>query len=171
MTPDIATFGKALAGGVPFAALAGKGEILRLFEDRTVLGPGTFNGHPLGVRAALTTLSILEHDNGNCYDAMWRVQTRLMNSLREIAKRRRIPVLVHGVPGVFHTVFGVTKDVIYSEADMEEFDLNLLYSFWPKMQEEGIIVMAGGRWYMSMAQTDADVDRTLEAADKTMAQM
>jgi glutamate-1-semialdehyde 2,1-aminomutase len=102
---------------------------------------------------------------------MWRVQTRLMNSLREIAKRRRIPVLVHGVPGVFHTVFGVTKDVIYSEADMEEFDLNLLYSFWPKMQEEGIIVMAGGRWYMSMAQTDADVDRTLEAADKTMAQM
>ena len=171
VTPDIATFGKALAGGIPFAALTGRGEILQLFEDRTVLGPGTFNGHPLGVRAALTTLSILERDNGGCYDAMWRVQNRLMNGLREIAKRRRIPVLVHGVPGVFHTVFGVTKDVIYSEADMEEFDLNLLYSFWPKMQEEGIIVMAGGRWYMSMAHTDADVDKTLEVADKTMAQM
>ncbi len=171
VTPDIATFGKALAGGIPFSALTGKGEILQLFEDRTVLGPGTFNGHPLGVRAALATLSILERDQGACYQAMWRLQSRLMDGLREIAGRRSIPVLVHGVPGVFHTLFGVTKDAIYSDADLQEFDLGLLYGFWPKMQEEGVIVMAGGRWYMSMAHTDGDVDRTLEAADRTMASL
>lgn len=171
VTPDIATFGKAIAGGIPFSAVTGRADIMNQLEDRTALGPGTFNGHPLGVQAALTTLTILERDGGACYDEMWRIQQRLMEGLREIADRRGIPALVHGVPGAFHLLFGVTKDGVYGEEDLEEFDLNLLYAFWPMMQEEGVIVMAGGRWYMNMAHTDADIDRTLEAADKIMAHM
>jgi glutamate-1-semialdehyde 2,1-aminomutase len=171
VTPDIATFGKAMAGGVPFSAVVGKAEILNQLQDGTVLGPGTFNGNPFAVKAALTTLSILEKDNGACYDEMWRVQKGLMDGLSDLAQKYDIPVLIHGLTGVFHTLFGITKDAIYTDADLEDFDLNLLYSFWPKMHEEGIIVMAGGRWYMTMSHTDEDVDRTLEAADKTMAQM
>jgi glutamate-1-semialdehyde aminotransferase len=37
------------------------------------------------------------------------------------------------------------------------------------MKQEGISVLAGCRWFMTIAHTDADVDRTLEAADKVMA--
>ena len=55
VTPDIATFGKAMAGGLPFSAVVGKAEIMEQLRDRTVLGPGTFNGNPLGMRAVLAT--------------------------------------------------------------------------------------------------------------------
>jgi glutamate-1-semialdehyde aminotransferase len=47
-------------------------------------------------------------------------------------------------------------------------DMEKTLKFWSGMNHEGIGVLAGGRWYMSIVHTDADVQRTLEAADKVM---
>jgi glutamate-1-semialdehyde 2,1-aminomutase len=85
VTPDIATFGKALGGGLPVSAVVGKAEIMEALRDQKVLGPGTFNGYPLGMRAALATLEILERDAGAVYRAMDGVQGRLEEGLRELA--------------------------------------------------------------------------------------
>ena len=67
VTPDIATFGKAMAAGIPVAAVAGKRWIMDLIETRRVVSVGTFNGYPLGVAASLATINILERDNGAMY--------------------------------------------------------------------------------------------------------
>ena len=39
------------------------------------------------------------------------------------------------------------------------------------MQNEGIFIMRGGRMYMNIAHTDADIEKTLDAADKAMAKL
>ena len=79
---------------------------------------------------------------------------------------------IQGVRGGFFTLFGVEKTgVAYTDQDLKNLDIWKLFDFWKKMQEEGIIVMAGGRWYMSISHTDADIDRTLEAADRCMAKL
>ena len=167
VTPDLATFGKALGGGLPFSAVVGKAEIMEQLRDRGVLGPGTFNGYPLGMRAALTTLSILERDNGAVYQEMERVQGRLEEGLKELARKHGVRMRVQGETGVFFTVFGVDEDtVLYSEADLATIDLEAMINFWAAMYQEGISVLAGGRWYMTIQHTDADVERTLKAADK-----
>ena len=44
VTPDLATFGKALAGGISMSAVAGKKEILNLLFEQKVIGAGTFSG-------------------------------------------------------------------------------------------------------------------------------
>lgn len=54
VTPDLSTFGKALAGGVPMGAVAGNKEIMDLLLERRVIGAGTFNGYPLGIAASLS---------------------------------------------------------------------------------------------------------------------
>jgi glutamate-1-semialdehyde aminotransferase len=36
------------------------------------------------------------------------------------------------------------------------------------MAGEGILIMWGGRWYVSNALTDADIDRTLEKAERVL---
>jgi glutamate-1-semialdehyde aminotransferase len=54
------------------------------------------------------------------------------------------------------------------EKNRVTLDLEKTLSFWSGMNIEGIGVMAGGRWYMSIAHTDGDVDRTLETVDKVM---
>ncbi len=171
VTPDLATYGKAMAGGIPHSAVAGKEEILSLLTRNEVLGPGTFNGHPLGVQAALATVSILERDDGAAYREMARVQKRLTDGLTELARKHGIPMLIQGATGAFYTMIGVEKEVVYTDEDLSTLDLWKLFDFVKKMQEEGVIVLAGGRWYMSIAHTDRDIDRTLEAADRAMARL
>jgi glutamate-1-semialdehyde 2,1-aminomutase len=170
VTPDISTFGKAIAGGMPMSAVVGKADIMELLRDKKVLGPGTFNGYPLGMRAAVATLRILEKDNGAVYREMDRVQKRLETGLKEVAQKHGVQMRIQGARGVFFLIFGADSDkTIYSDDDlMASIDLDKTLNFWSGMNLEGIGVMAGGRWYMSIAHTDADVDRTLQAADKVM---
>lgn len=54
VTPDISTWAKALGGGMPIAAVLGKGEIM----DRAAPGTlgGTFVGNPVSCAAALATI-------------------------------------------------------------------------------------------------------------------
>ena len=60
VTPDLATFAKAIAGGYPFGAVVGKREIMSC----GVPASGTFNGNPVGVAAALATLEELSQPGG-----------------------------------------------------------------------------------------------------------
>ena len=173
VTPDIATFGKAIAGGVPFSAVMGKKEIMEQLDDGKVLGPGTFNGYPLGIRAALATVKILEKDNGAVYQHMARVQNQLESGLKEVAKANGVPMFTQGVPGAFYTMFGSDEDqTIYTDEQIEEIiDFDVYLQFWAGMQENGILHLAGGRWYPSIVHSTADVEKTLEAADKVMGQL
>lgn len=165
--PDIATYGKALGAGIPISAVGGRAEIMDLLLKRRVIGAGTFNGYPLGVVAALTTLSILERDDGAFYKRLDEVQLRLMDGLREISRLRGLPTLIQGPRGVFSFHF-IDKDVAYSVRDLDLADTELYKRFRNLLTEKGVLVMWGGRWFISGVLTDADVDRTLEAADRAM---
>jgi glutamate-1-semialdehyde aminotransferase len=76
---------------------------------------------------------------------------------------------IQGARGVFFTIFGVDSDrIVYSDEDLATIDLATMLNFWAGMHHQGIGVLAGGRWYMSIVHTEADVERTLEAADMVM---
>jgi glutamate-1-semialdehyde 2,1-aminomutase len=65
--PDLSTFGKAISGGAPVAAVAGRADILRLAGreggNRVNFSGGTFSGHPLCMLAAKTMMNYLvEHE-------------------------------------------------------------------------------------------------------------
>jgi len=168
VTPDLATFGKAIAGGLPFAALAGKDEIMGLLEDCRVVGAGTFNGYPLGVAGALATLRILERDNGAFYPRLAAIQLRLMQGLHDVGKERGLPLLIQGPTGVFFCQF-IDKEIAYSTRDLATADHARQEKFRQGLFENGIIIMVRGRWYISGSHTDEDVDRSLEAANRAMA--
>jgi glutamate-1-semialdehyde 2,1-aminomutase len=61
--PDLATFGKAIGGGMPVAALAGREEILRLVardsEKKVKFSGGTYSAHPASMLAAKTFMEYL----------------------------------------------------------------------------------------------------------------
>lgn len=54
VTPDLACFSKAMANGVPIAALVGKRQYMQQLED--VYVSSTFGGDLLGINAALATI-------------------------------------------------------------------------------------------------------------------
>jgi glutamate-1-semialdehyde 2,1-aminomutase len=170
VTPDIATFGKALAGGLPMGAIAGRKEILDLLLERRVIGAGTYNGYPLGIAAALVTLKILEKRNGSYYKKIDKLQKRLMSGLKEISRRHGIPMLIQGPRGIFFYHF-IDREVAYSPRDLKGGDLEKQNKFRTLLAEEGILIMWSNKWFVSAGLTEADVDKTLECSDRAMARL
>lgn len=58
--PDIACFGKAMANGMPIAAVVGSGDIMNGMED--IFFSGTFGGEALSLAAAAATIDKLERE-------------------------------------------------------------------------------------------------------------
>lgn len=61
VTPDLASFGKAMANGMPISAIVGKSEIMKLMDD--IFFSGTFGGETLSLAASLATITKLEKIN------------------------------------------------------------------------------------------------------------
>src|SRR5581483_3707047 len=63
ITPDLATFGKIIGGGLPVGAFGGKREIMAHLAP---LGPvyqaGTLSGNPVAMAAGAATLAILQRE-------------------------------------------------------------------------------------------------------------
>lgn len=78
VTPDLATFGKAMANGFPLSALAGRRELMREFEE--VFFSGTFGGEALSLAAAAATLRKLERDK--VIDRLWALGRTLQEGIR-----------------------------------------------------------------------------------------
>ena len=63
--PDLVAYGKALGGGFPIGAFAGRSEIMEVLEEKRLPGPryvwsaSTTGGNPVSCAAALATLDIL----------------------------------------------------------------------------------------------------------------
>ena len=169
VTPDLATFGKAMAGGIPLSAVAGNHGLFDLFIQQRVVGAGTFNGYPFGLAAALTTIKILEENDGALYKHVDRVQDRLMTGLGEIGKRRGLPLLIQGPRGVFVCEF-IDREVAYNPRDLKGADVEKQRKFRQLLQQKGIIIYHG-RWHVSAAISEEDVDKTLEVANWAMGQL
>jgi glutamate-1-semialdehyde aminotransferase len=58
VTPDLASFGKAMANGMPISAIVGKREIMKLMDD--IFFSGTFGGEALSLAASIATITKLE---------------------------------------------------------------------------------------------------------------
>ncbi len=65
ITPDLATFGKVIGGGMPVGAFGGRREIMkRLSPEGDVYQAGTLSGNPIAMTAGLATLRTLREEDG-----------------------------------------------------------------------------------------------------------
>jgi len=65
ITPDLATFGKVVGGGLPVGAFGGADEIMaQLAPQGPVYQAGTLSGNPVAMAAGLATLQVLQRDDG-----------------------------------------------------------------------------------------------------------
>jgi glutamate-1-semialdehyde 2,1-aminomutase len=170
VTPDIAVFGKAMAGGIPCSAVAGKEAIMDLIRQRRVISPGTYMGYPLGLAATLSTIRILERGEGAVYREFDRLQAKLTAGLRSIAKSRGLHLLTQGCRGVFYTLFTNREvSVIHKDEEMAAVvDMPKVMKFWTEMAKEGALAAPYARWYLCTAHTDADIEWALEAAERAI---
>ncbi|HEV7614090.1 MAG TPA: aminotransferase class III-fold pyridoxal phosphate-dependent enzyme [Steroidobacteraceae bacterium] len=88
VTPDLVTYGKAIANGFPLAVVGGKARymdyIIHKDPAKRPFVAGTYNGHPVGVAAAIRTIEYLIANRSQVYGHVEELGRRLETGLRDI---------------------------------------------------------------------------------------
>ena len=117
VTPDLCTLGKAVAGGFPLTAVAGREEIMRHFDagavehDSFMPQIGTLSGNPVAAVAGLATLRILKREGQ--YERLFAAGQNVMDTLQRLLNEAEIPAKVVGEPPVFDVYFTDTEIADY----------------------------------------------------------
>jgi glutamate-1-semialdehyde 2,1-aminomutase len=176
VTPDMSTFGKALANGFPIAALAGKRALMDLAisddASRRVLIAGTYNCHPVAMAATHYTLKTLADPKLDVYGRLEQLAQRLEEGQRRLFRDFRVTAAVSRV-GSAHCVYFMDRapnnwwDII----TQHDFDFDTRYR--KALIERGIYyfpvpVKQGS---ISAAHTADDIDATLDATESALRQL
>ena len=162
LKPDLLTFGKVLGGGLPAAAYAGPAELMRqVAPEGPVYQAGTLSGNPLATAAGLATLSLLDDA---AYRRLGEVADALAAGVQAAFDRAGAPARVQRAGNLF-SVF-MTKDEVFDYAAAREQDTAAYARFFHAMLDRGVYLppSAYEAWFVSIAHTDADVERVLSAA-------
>lgn len=168
VTPDLATFAKAVAGGYSLAVIAGRKDIMKC----GVHPSGTFNANPIAVAAANATLEELSKEG--TYERLEALGTRLSDGLQTLGKKYGKPLYTVAMGGIAVLEFGFTKeDPITDLRDcIARCDTKTYDRLYLKAREQGIrLTYKRGRIYISTAHTEEDIDTTLEIFDRIFAEL
>ena len=124
VTPDLSTFAKALANGMPLSALVGRADLMAaLAPSGPVVHSGTYSGHLLSVLAALATLTELRKPG--VYERVRATSARFYQEMQAIFDRHGLPARVQGMGTRFGIYFGRSEPVrVLNDARDHDHDLH-----------------------------------------------
>jgi glutamate-1-semialdehyde 2,1-aminomutase len=167
--PDLVMLGKVIGGGMPIGAVAGRAELMDLLAP---VGPvyqaGTLSGSPLAVRAGLETLKILARPG--TYERLEAASARLGDGIAEALRNSSLPGCINRVGSLVTPFFGV--EGVCDAEGARRADTALFARFFHAMLERGIYLPPSQfeAMFVSLAHSDADIDRTVAAARESLAQ-
>lgn len=164
--PDLTCLGKVIGGGLPVAAYGGRREIMeKVSPSGPVYQAGTLSGNPLAMTSGIETLSILM-DNED-YDKELASKTeRLLTGWKNQAKAAGVSIQAHQAGSMFGFFFSDKEVWDYTGAEAANQER---FKRWFISMLEQHIYLAPSQFetlFMSIAHTDEDIDKTIEAAGK-----
>jgi glutamate-1-semialdehyde 2,1-aminomutase len=163
--PDLATYGKAMAGGWPVAALAGGADLMERVGTGSVNHSGTFNANVMAAAAVTAALDYLSE--AGVYEQVEKQGERLMRGLGDLAHEMFLPLRVQGLAAAFHVAFGGDVEV-WDHRGVLSLDNHRYRSLAALLVEEGVWVSGRGIWYLSTSHGSSEIDTTLERAESAM---
>ncbi len=164
--PDLATYGKAMAGGWPVAALAGRAQLMERFGTGEVNHSGTFNASVMSAAAVVATMRRFSADPP--YERVERHGRALMDGLRTLAAGHGVPLRVQGLPMAFHTSLGGADEPFHDYRGLAARDLDAYADLARTLTSGGVWVAGRGIWYVSAAHGDHELHTALERIDATL---
>lgn len=163
VTPDLATLGKAIGGGLPLAAVVGRDEVVGLASpDRGADGfaycSGTLSGNPLAASAGLAALDVLEQPGS--FEQLFATGDRMRAGLAQAFADNAVPAQSFGVGPLFRVLPTPMPVTDYRSAATG--DMGLLRVLAAGLLDRGVY-FTGDKGYLSLAHTDTDVDTTAAA--------
>ncbi len=182
VTADMTCLAKAVAGGLPGAALTGRADLLDSIaftgdgtRDRTrrVADQGTYSGTPLIAAAGVAALEILK--TGEVQRELNRLGDRLRSGMNQVLKTRGIPGCVYGASSIFRIFVGATaQELGIDDYRMDEARLDRgMGPFGARlhlaMLLNGVDYNRGaGSGWLNGAMTDTDIDTIIDAFGRSL---
>jgi glutamate-1-semialdehyde 2,1-aminomutase len=98
--PDLITIGKAIGGGMPVAAVAGRADVMEQSSLRQAVKVkfqgGTYAGHPASMIAAKTCLNYLLENESDIYPKMARIAKHTRDTLTRVFAEKGIHIRFAG---------------------------------------------------------------------------
>lgn len=168
ISPDLVCFGKIIGGGLPVGAYAGKREIMQhISPSGKVYQAGTLSGNPIAMASGIATLEYIKA-NPNIYDELERKGAILENGFRQVLAEHNLNYFIARVGSMFCLFFTDVQVRNYDDAIKSDTELFSKY-FW-NMLEQGIYLPPSQfeSYFISLAHSDDDLDKTISAFDKTI---
>jgi len=162
VTPDLSCFGKVIGGGLPLAAFGGRAELMaELAPAGPVYQAGTLSGNPLATAAGLAVLD--ELDTGS-YAELTDRAARLTDGLGAACAAAGLAAQVPRV-GTICGLFLAAAPIV-DHAGATAVDATGYARFFHAMLDAGVYLAPSAfeALFVSVAHTDTDVERTVEAA-------
>jgi glutamate-1-semialdehyde 2,1-aminomutase len=181
ITPDLTTLGKIVGGGLPVGVLVGRREILEKTSperkvnkwEKILIGGGTFSAHPLTAAAALAMLRHLKDHREKVYPFLESKGKKVRRGFQSAFDRAGLDAVVTGIGSLFQTHFPFRKGKTlnsphsinrYTDIEKREVEFRI------RMLTKGIHAMHGGG-SLSIAHSDRDIEKIIEAADEVAKEM
>jgi glutamate-1-semialdehyde 2,1-aminomutase len=174
VTPDIATYAKALAAGEKLAAVAGREEILRGLDPNrphdvgAVFQSGTGNDGTTGLAAGFAAVArYRQHACDGGYDALFARSNALAAGLRSAFTRHGVPAHVNQLGPMLQLFLADVRATFESCANIPVQPGMLFYL---ALINEGILLSlpTSNHIYLSFAHTDADIAQILAKVETVL---
>ena len=162
--PDIATFAKALGGGFPIAAIAGKKEIMQqLAPAGRMYQASTFAGNPVSVAAAVATLEALGEGKNSIYPQIARTCDSIVNGIKDMISAAKIDCTVNSIGSMFQLFF--TSEKVRDEASAKKANAPAFRRLYDELLKRDIFVPPSQfeTCFVSYSHSEDDADKTIDS--------
>jgi glutamate-1-semialdehyde 2,1-aminomutase len=166
--PDLTTLGKVIGGGLPVGAFGGRRDIMDFYDPRKG-GPrisqgGTFNANPVTMAAGVATLNVLTPE---AYARLDALGDRLRGGVSRLLANTRRKGQVTGVGSLLWLHW--TTETLTDYRSTRPKDSEAALRVFIGLINEGILLTQRGLGACSLAMSDEDVDRFVNALARVLA--
>ncbi|MBU9838163.1 glutamate-1-semialdehyde 2,1-aminomutase [Rahnella sp. L72c] len=162
--PDLTCLGKIIGGGMPVGAFGGRRDVMEaLAPTGPVYQAGTLSGNPIAMAAGIACLTQVAQPG--VHQTLTERTTQLAEGLLDAARKENIPFAVNHVGGMFGLFF-TDAETVTCYQDVMKCDVERFKKFFHLMLDEGVYLAPSAfeAGFMSIAHTQEDIQRTIDAA-------
>ena len=156
VTPDLATFAKAMANGMPLAAVVGSKEVMRTAADCLI--SITYGGEALSLAAAVATMNVMRERD--VHARLFQNGALLRDGINDAAERAGVALEAYGLAPITGERFLDAKDAAED---------NLMWRFLlAGCAQRGLLIRRGGVNFITYSHTAEDVAQSVAAIEDTL---
>ena len=170
--PDLTALGKAIGGGFPVGAIAGRGEVMEVMNPlaEKLLFPhsGTFSANPVTMTAGLTAMELFDEAAVERVNAL---ALRAVEGIRASIRTTAVTACVTGGGSMFRVHFKENPPQNYREAFASPEELRQLKVMLDHLLEAGMIMINTCTATISTVMGEPEIDQLVAAMESGFAKI